>query len=99
MDQLFIDLNTHRVEHDWTWHQLADAMATAGVPFSPRTLHYLCKRQPEDACARDRTLHRIRKYLAHVRAAAAAAAEADQRTADRRARRARRARAAREVTP
>ena len=89
MEKEFLDLDAHRLDHDWSWSQLAEAMHDAGIEFAARTLHYLCKRQPADAHARDRTLHKVRKYLAYV-------AAAEKRAADRRRRKAAAA-AAREV--
>jgi hypothetical protein len=65
----FDELNTHRLEHDWTWDELAAAMARADLPVSARTLHYVCKRLPPDGHALDRTLFKIRKYLERVRVA------------------------------
>ncbi len=73
----FDELNTHRLEHDWTWEQLAFEMARADLSLSARTLHYVCKRLPPDGHALDRTLYKIRKYLELVRAA-------DKRAARRR---------------
>lgn len=63
------ELDRHRTAHEWTWQQLADAMEKRGVGVSPRTLHYVCKRLPLDGRPIDRTLSRIRKYLAYARAA------------------------------
>jgi hypothetical protein len=65
----FSELDLIRLDHDWTWEELAADMARADVVISPRTLHYLCKRLPVNGHALDRTVHKIRKYLAHVRAA------------------------------
>jgi len=74
----FAELDAHRLEHDWTWEELAAAMERARTPVAARTLHYLCKRLPEDGHALDRTLYKIRKYLEGVRVA-------DKRAAARRA--------------
>lgn len=64
----FAELEAYRLEHDLSWPALAVDMAErVGVEISPRTLHYLCKRLPEDGHALDRTLYKIRKYLTHVR--------------------------------
>jgi hypothetical protein len=67
-DPEFAELDAHRLEHDWTWDELAADMARANATVSARTLHYLCKRLPPDAHALDRTLYKIRKYLERVRA-------------------------------
>ena len=74
-------LDERRLAHDWTWQQLADDMAErAAVVIAPRTLHYLIKHV--EAHARDRTLHKIRKYIATIDAEAAN----DRRRANRRRR-------------
>jgi hypothetical protein len=56
-------LNTFRLEHDWTFDQLAAEMARAKCPIPSRTLHYLIKRSPRDARPLDRTLFKIVKFL------------------------------------
>jgi hypothetical protein len=58
------ELDAYRLDHDLTWAQLAAEMAKADLPMSPRTLHYLVKRAPVDAKPLDRTLHKIRVFLA-----------------------------------
>jgi hypothetical protein len=52
-----------RLQNDWTWEQLAEEMNrhTKGAPMSPRTLHFVVT---YDAKPRERTLHKIRLYLA-----------------------------------
>jgi hypothetical protein len=78
-----------RLAHDWTWQQLADDVHDrAGIQISARTLHYLTKH--DDVHARDRTLHKIRQYLAAI--------EHEGPNDRRRALRRRRARLAREAT-
>jgi hypothetical protein len=56
-------LNAIRLDRDWSIPKLAAAMGKAGYPVSARTLHYLLTgigtHQPYD-----RTLHKIRNYLA-----------------------------------
>jgi hypothetical protein len=65
------ELDAYRLDHDLTWAQLAAEMARADLPMSPRTLHYLVKRAPPEARPLDRTLHKIRVFLAkrHARRA------------------------------
>jgi hypothetical protein len=63
-----VELDAIRLDRDWTWAQLAAAMKRAGVDVSPRTLHYILKRAPEDSKPLDRTLYKIRKFLKHIRA-------------------------------
>jgi len=65
-------LDAYRLEKDWTWPQLAAAMAEAGAPISSRTLYLLLK---SDHAGYDRTLHKVRRFLAHVRATDTAAFE------------------------
>jgi hypothetical protein len=74
MEPEFTELDTIRLDHDWTWDELAADMARAQAPVNARTLHFLCKRLPVNGHALDRTMHKIRKYLAHVRAVEARAA-------------------------
>jgi len=66
----YAELAAYRLEKDWTWDQLAAAMGEAGVPMSPRTLTHSLR---HDARPYERTLHKIRKFLAHVRATDGAA--------------------------
>jgi len=61
-------LNEYRLDHDYTFEQLADAMEKAGFALSPRTLHYVLKRMKPDGVPHDRTLHRIRRFLESVAA-------------------------------
>jgi hypothetical protein len=60
------ELNAIRLDHDWTWAELSAAMAKAHVEISPRTLHHLIK-GPAAGKPFDRTLHKVRLFLAHVR--------------------------------
>lgn len=62
------ELDALRLDRDWTWAELSAAMDARGVEMSPRTLHYLLKRAPAQAQPLDRTLHKIRTYLATVKA-------------------------------
>jgi len=57
------ELDAYRLEKDWTWEKLSEAMRRTNIDMSPRTLHYLVKRAPADAKPLDRTLHKIRKFL------------------------------------
>lgn len=77
-------LDTYRIARDWTFAQLAHAMGKAvGARMSPRTLHYLLKRAPVDARPLDRTLHKIRLYLAYLDAQARRAKAKRRRAAKR----------------
>ena len=58
-----IALDIYRMDHGWTWQQLADDMDKAGIPQSPRTLHHLCRRTHPLSGVRDVTLRRIQRYL------------------------------------
>jgi hypothetical protein len=58
------ELDAYRLDHDLTWDQLAQEMAKADLPMSPRTLHHLVKRAHPDTKPLDRTLHKIRVFLA-----------------------------------
>lgn len=62
-------LEGYRLDQDWTWTRLAANMAGAGQPVPMRTLHYLCKRAPAAHRPLDRTMHKIRKYLAFAHVA------------------------------
>ena len=87
------DLDAIRISNDWSWVQLSIAMAAAGFPVASRTLHYLVKGAGGDAVhePRDRTLYKIRKFLAYQQpidaARDAAAAARDAKNARRRTRR------------
>jgi hypothetical protein len=63
------ELDAYRLQKDWTFEELAQAMARVGVHMSPRTLHYLVKRSKPGSHPLDRTLFKINTYLEHVRAA------------------------------
>jgi hypothetical protein len=65
----FAELDTYRLDRDWTWAELSAAMGERDIQMSPRTLHYLLKAAPADAKPHDRTLHKIQKFLAHTRQA------------------------------
>jgi hypothetical protein len=56
-------LDAYRLEHDWTFDQLAEAMDRAHCAIPARTLHYLLKRLPRDAKPLDRTIFKIKKFL------------------------------------
>ena len=68
------ELNAYRLEKDWSFEQLTTAMRRAKIEMSPRTLHYLIRRAPVDSKPLDRTVHKLRKFLAHVRVHDAAVA-------------------------
>lgn len=59
-------LDAYRLDRDWTFKQLAEAMARAGVQMSPRTLHYLVKQKGVHTNTQDRIAHKLRKYMRHV---------------------------------
>jgi len=63
----FAELELHRLDRDWTFDQLAAAMKRAGFKIPMRTLHYLLKQAPKNVRPRDRTMHKINRYLEHVR--------------------------------
>lgn len=76
----FEELDRLRLERDWTFAELAADMArVTGNRMVPRTLHYLCKRAPLDATPRDRTLHKVRRYLERARQRARRRAAAARR--------------------
>jgi hypothetical protein len=56
-------LDQYRIERDWSFEELATAMARAKCVISKRTLHYLCKRLPADGNPLDRTVYKIKKFL------------------------------------
>lgn len=60
-------LDAIRLDRDWSMRELAIAMDRHGCGISPRTLHYLLREHTTTAKPFDRTLHKIRVYLAHVR--------------------------------
>jgi len=59
----FAELESYRLANDWTWDQLAAAMAKHDLSMSPRTLHYLVKSAPANSKPLDRTLHKVRTFL------------------------------------
>lgn len=63
----FEELREYRNVHDWTWDQLVADMKRAGVVVSARTVAYLCDPRHLDVRPLDRTLYKIRKYLATIR--------------------------------
>jgi hypothetical protein len=65
-------LNRLRLDRDWTYEQLADDMARRGLQVPSRTVYALLTNPP--AKPYERTLHKIRCYLAAVDAASAKAA-------------------------
>jgi hypothetical protein len=73
------ELDLIRLEHDWTWEQLAADMEKRGIKLSVRTLHYNIKRAPADVVPLDRTLYKIRQYLKLVKAAKARAGRRHRR--------------------
>lgn len=50
---------------------MSASMTDAELPVSPRTLHYLIKRAGADAHALDRTVYKIKKYVARMKGNAA----------------------------
>lgn len=71
----YAELDAYRLEKDWSWAQLAEAMKAAGAPVTAANLHFLCtravagkmtpvKRQPKQP--QDRTIYKIRKFLGYV---------------------------------
>ena len=61
------ELDRIRLAHDWSWSELAEQMSAASFPVAMRTLHYLVKgtKGTHAHDPNDRTLHKIRQYLAH----------------------------------
>ena len=55
-------LTIYRYEHDLTYDQLADLMASAGYRVKARTLHFILTGRLLFA-PRERTLYKIRQYL------------------------------------
>jgi hypothetical protein len=62
------ELEAYRLDRDWSWIKLSEAMAKRGVKMSPRTLYHLLKRAHPDERPHDRTLHKIRLYLKRTEA-------------------------------
>lgn len=60
-------LNDIRLELDLSLQDVADGMTAIGHPMQMRTLHQLVA---EDARPQERTLFKVRKYLAHLKRAA-----------------------------
>jgi hypothetical protein len=83
---LLAKLDAIRLDRDWSMRELAIEMDRQGCGISPRTLHYLLRDKPNTKPF-DRTLHKIRVYLTHVR------------NLDRDRRRRRKLRAAKQAAP
>jgi hypothetical protein len=75
------DLNAIRLSHDWSFPELARAMAAAGYAVKERTLYYLLRQAPPGSAPRDTTLHQIRRFVEYTRA------EDEQRALERAERR------------
>jgi hypothetical protein len=58
-------LNQLRLEHNLTYQAVADAMKAIGYPLAARTIHQLIKNP--NVTPNERTLFKIRKYLAYVK--------------------------------
>lgn len=58
-------LATYRLEHDLSFDQLANRMAEAGYAMRGRALHLLLTNRLRSQ-PRDRTLYKIRQFLASV---------------------------------
>jgi hypothetical protein len=83
--QDLFELNGLRLEHDWTFPELAAAMAKAGCPVTRTTL-YNSLRPGSTTVPYERTLHKMRRFVEQQRMTAEA------RLADRAQARAERAR-------
>jgi hypothetical protein len=59
-------INTLRLERDWSWKALADVMAEADVRMSWRTVHYLLTQDATQPRARDRTRHKLQKFVRYA---------------------------------
>src|SRR3954451_3229697 len=59
-------LDTYRLDRNFSWQDLGAELTRRGCDVSYRTLHYLIKRAPEETLVRDRTLHQVRKFMALV---------------------------------
>ena len=62
----YFALNLVRLDNDWSYQTLANKMAEAGVGIPFRTLHYLLTHDDKGARSRDRTLHKVRKFLRYA---------------------------------
>ena len=58
-------IEQYRLASDLTWAALSAEMRRANLPVAPNTLHRHVKRAP-DAGLNDRTLYKIRTFLARV---------------------------------
>jgi len=65
-------LNAYRIEKDWSFQQLSQAMTNVGCAISRSTLYELCVRNPEGRRHFDRTDFKIRRFLNIIRAREAA---------------------------
>jgi hypothetical protein len=61
-------LNKLRLDRDWSFRTLAGKMKQAGVPIPWRTLNYLLTHEDMQVRVRDRTEHKLRKFLAYAKA-------------------------------
>lgn len=61
-------LDAVRLDKDWSFRQLSDDMARAGVIVSAQTLHQVLT--DRESKPYDRTLHKIRRYLNSLAASA-----------------------------
>lgn len=59
-------LHQLRLDRDWTFKQLSDAMQQFGLPLAPRTLNYLLTHETRQQRTRERTAHKVRQFLARV---------------------------------
>ena len=59
-------LNSIRLNHDWSIRDLAVRMKAHGCPVGERTLHDLLMKTRRRRGPFDRTLYKIRVYLAHL---------------------------------
>jgi hypothetical protein len=62
----YFALNLVRLDNDWSFHILSDKMAEAEAFIPWRTLHYLLTHEDSGERSRDRTLHKVRKFLKYA---------------------------------
>jgi hypothetical protein len=55
-----------RLDQAWSFRQLGDKMAAAGIRIPWRTLNYLLTHEDVQDRARETTIHQIVKYLRHA---------------------------------
>jgi hypothetical protein len=59
-----VTINTLRLDRDWSWKTLAHMISQANdVPIAWRTVHYLLTQPDTPTRARDRTLHKLKKFV------------------------------------